>query len=290
LGVRVSPGALYAQKYSNLAIKTVCDRLMHYQYVLLKGTTVLVNDWAEKLWPLLNVTKKTRYDYKRLYERYLRPLVGDKDLEDDLRQIIQLRLLELPPQTSRHCLMVAKTMWREGYNYGVCKNNPTAGIKTPKIQLKPKPFLTWDEVDSRDWGRYNNQIRFLALHGLRWSEAVVVTQNDIREGALYVTKTIYGPCKSATSVRKIPYLGYFERFPVTYKPLMKAAHLHGITVHSLRRTYAYLLKTQGIHVTTAQRLLGHADPVLTLKVYTGVLDSEIDDAGKILQNSLKIRE
>jgi len=43
------------------------------------------------------------------------------------------------------------------------------------------------------------------------------------------------------------------------------------------------LKTQGIHVTTAQRLLGHSDPVLTMKIYTGVLDSEIDDAGQALR-------
>lgn len=32
-------------------------------------------------------------------------------------------------------------------------------------------------------------------------------------------------------------------------------------------------------MTTAQRLLGHSDPLMTLKVYTSVLDSEIDDAG-----------
>ena len=256
---------------------------MPNQYVPMKGTTMLVNDWAQKLWPLLNVTKKTRYDYSRLYERHIKPMVGDRDLDDDLRQVIQLKLLELPPQTSRHCLMVTKTLWREALNYGVCKNNPTGGIKTPKIQEKPRHFLTWEEVDAKDWGRYNNQIRFLALHGLRWSEAVALREDDIKEGFVYVTRTIYGPCKSSSSVRKVPYLGCYERFPVTHKPLMKAAHLHGITVHSLRRTYAYLLKTQGVHVTTAQRLLGHSDPVLTMKIYTGVLDSEIDEAGEKLR-------
>ena len=56
-----------------------------------------------------------------------------------------------------------------------------------------------------------------------------------------------------------------------------------MTVHSFRRTYAYLLKTQGVHVTTAQKLLGHSDPLMTLKVYTSVLDSEIDDAGVLLK-------
>jgi integrase len=62
-----------------------------------------------------------------------------------------------------------------------------------------------------------------------------------------------------------------------------AANKHGVTVHSFRRTYAYLLKTQGVHVTTAQRLLGHSDPIMTLKIYTSVLDNEVEDAGKLLR-------
>jgi integrase len=66
---------------------------------------------------------------------------------------------------------------------------------------------------------------------------------------------------------------------MTYKPLQKCANKQGVTVHSFRRTYAYLLKTEGIHVTTAQKLLGHSDPMMTLKVYTSVLDDEIDAAG-----------
>jgi len=73
---------------------------------------------------------------------------------------------------------------------------------------------------------------------------------------------------------------------MTYKPMQKCANKHGVTVHSFRRTYAYLLKTQGIHVTTAQKLLGHSDPMMTLRVYTSVLDSEIDDAGDKLFNFL----
>jgi integrase len=40
-------------------------------------------------------------------------------------------------------------------------------------------------------------------------------------------------------------------------------------------------------VTTAQKLLGHSDPLMTLKVYTSVLDGEIDDAGVALEKYLK---
>jgi integrase len=186
--------------------------------------------------------------------------------------------------------MVAKTIWREAENYGVATGNPLMKIKTAPIQVTTKKFLTWDEVDSLQWGRYNNQIRFLALHGLRWSEAAALTSSDIKDGSVLVNRSIYGLCKSKSSIRRVPYLGYFEKFPVSYKPLQKCANLHGVTVHSFRRTYAYLLKTQKIHVTTAQKLLGHSDPMMTLKVYTSVLDNEIDEAGDILGNFLKLKE
>ena len=83
-------------------------------------------------------------------------------------------------------------------------------------------------------------------------------------------------------MRRIPYLGHFKPFPKSYKPMQLTANKNGVTVHSFRRTYAYLLKTQGIHVTTAQKLLGHSDPIVTLKIYTSVLDNEIGDAGEKL--------
>ena len=50
-------------------------------------------------------------------------------------------------------------------------------------------------------------------------------------------------------------------------------------------TYAYLLKQQGVHVTTAQRLLGHSDPRVTMGIYTQVLDTEIDDVGLLLSKA-----
>ncbi len=251
---------------------------------------MLVNEWVEILWGVLNVRPKTLQNYKHQYGKYLEPVMGSVELDKVEPVAIQRCLLSLPPQTSRHCLMLVKTIYREAALYGQSTYNPALGLKTPAIQLSDKKFLTWEEVNSKDWGRYNEQIRFLALHGLRWSEAAVITGNDIRDGFVYISKSIYGPCKSKSSIRKVPYLGHFERLPVTYKPMQKCANLHGVTVHSFRRTYAYLLKTQGVHVTTAQRLLGHSDPMMTLKVYTSVLDSEIDDAGELLLRVLKKQE
>ena len=247
---------------------------------------MLVNDWVETVWTVLSIRPRTLHDYKRLYRRHLEAEIGHLEIDQVQSKDLQIKLLSLPPQTARHTLMLAKTIWREAEIYGITSSNPTRVIKTPPIQIQSKKFLTWDEVNTLDWGRYNEQVRFLALHGLRWSEAAVIEERDIHDGFVWVNKTAHGLCKSKSSVRKIPYLGHFKKFPKTYKPLQKAVNKHGITVHSLRKTYAYLLKQQGVHVSTAQRLLGHSDPVLTLKVYTLVKDEEFDDVGLRLKTYL----
>ena len=247
---------------------------------------MLVDEWVETVWKVLQVRPNTLHDYKRLYRRHLQPVIGQIEIESVPAQSLQVKLLSLPPQTARHTLMLAKTIWREALTYGVTEINPTGKLRTPSIQVAPKKFLTWEEVDAVNWGKYNNQIRFLALHGLRWSEAAAIKEDDIHDGFVWVSKSVYVEVKSKTSIRKVPYLGYWEALPKSYKPMRLAANKHSVTVHSFRRTYAYLLKTQGIHVTTAQRLLGHSDPTMTLKIYTSVLDNEVEDAGKLLRLSV----
>ena len=244
---------------------------------------MLVDEWVETVWKVLQVRPNTLHDYKRLYRRHLQPVIGQIPIDLVTPQLIQVKLLSLPPQTARHTLMLAKTIWREALTYDITQKNPTAKLRTPSIQVTPRKFLTWEEVDALDWGKFNNQIRFLALHGLRWSEAVALTEADIQDGYVLINKSIHGLCKSRSSNRRVPYLGYFSEFPKSYKVLRKAANAHGINIHSLRSTYAYLLKTQQVHVTTAQKLLGHSDPMMTLKVYTRVRDDEVFEVGSKLK-------
>jgi hypothetical protein len=47
-------------------------------------------------------------------------------------------------------------------------------------------------------------------------------------------------------------------------------------------------ESNGVHVTTAQRLMGHASPMVTLGIYTAVLDDEIYEAGDILRQKLQL--
>jgi len=73
---------------------------------------VLVDEWVETLWTVLQVRPKTVHDYKRLYRRHLKDLIGSYSFEEVPIPELQIKLILLPPQTTRHCLMLAKTIWR----------------------------------------------------------------------------------------------------------------------------------------------------------------------------------
>ena len=164
--------------------------------------------------------------------------------------------------------------------------SPVASIRPPRLKPKPSKFLTWSELDEIDFGRQNKRIRFLALHGLRFGEAAALTETDIYDGKVHVNKSKYGPTKSSAGNRTVPYLGYFDPFPKYQLTIADKLAPYGVTVHSLRKTYAYSLKTANVHVTTASKLMGHSNPLVTMKIYTAVKDDEITESGEALKKAL----
>jgi len=97
---------------------------------------------------------------------------------------------------------------------------------------------------------------------------------------------MYGPTKTESGVREVPYFGYFKQFPKTRVAIAKTLAEHGVTIHSLRKTYEYFLKTNDVHVTIAAKFLGHSDPMVSLQIYTLVRDTEINQAGFRLRQAL----
>lgn len=63
---------------------------------------MLVNEWVETVWKVLQVRPKTIHDYKRLYRRHLEPVIGNLELKNVDPALIQRKLLTLPPPTARH--------------------------------------------------------------------------------------------------------------------------------------------------------------------------------------------
>lgn len=68
--------------------------------------------------------------------------------------------------------------------------------------------------------------------------------------------------------------------------LLKKAGLDHIRMHDCRHTACALLLSQGIPVHVVSKILGHANPAITLKVYAKVLPSQQDEAALAMNNLL----
>ncbi len=243
-------------------------------------------DFAGATIASLPIRKKTRANYVSAYKCHIAPKLESRKISKITREEIQEVLVGLPSQTAHTVLAVMKTLFREAEYRKLIKYSPTDGVKALTKIVAARKFIPFEELDTYDFGKYNSHIRFLAVHGLRWGEAVALTHEDVRNGRIYITKSIHGATKSQSGMRSVPQVSEFKPFPTTPRPLRRVLSPHGVTIHSLRHTYAYFLKTQGVHVTTAQRLLGHSDPRVTMAVYTQVLDTEIDDVGVMLRKAV----
>ncbi len=56
--------------------------------------------------------------------------------------------------------------------------------------------------------------------------------------------------------------------------IMAKAGLRGVSLHSLRHTHASQLLSQGVPIPTVSKRLGHANPTITLKLYSHALESD----------------
>ena len=229
-------------------------------------------NFVDEVFPHLAITPKTLTNYRSAYRKNLQIAIGHKDLRDVTKRDLVDALAPLPPQTRYQTYMVARVIFREALLRSWVDISPLQGVSAPRTQVRPQEFLTWSELAAIDFGRHTTHIKFLALHGLRWGEAAALTKDDLYDGFIHVNKSIHGATKTPAGVRKVPQISEFKEFPLWQKYIAKALRPHNVTVHSLRKTYAYNLKEAGVHVTTAAKLMGHSNPMITLKIYTQVRD------------------
>ena len=244
-------------------------------------------DFLESVIPHLDLREKTKKNYLGAFRKNLNPTIGHKELGDVTKAEIMSCLDILPPQTKYQTLMAARTIFREAVDRDLITENPAKTIRQPKITVKQQKFLTWEELSAIDFGWKTKRIHFLALHGLRYGEAAALTEADIYDGKVHITKSKYGPTKTKSGIRAVPLMSEFVPFPKCQQSIAEALRPYGVTVHSLRKTYAYLLKSSSIHVTTASQYMGHSNPMITLSVYTQVLDSEIETTRQALSDYIK---
>jgi integrase len=155
-------------------------------------------------------------------------------------------------------------------------------------------------------------LRIGELLGLRWEDV------DLRKGTLRVERQwtragVYGPPKTPTSVRRIPLSANLVEFlrehkaqafalrhaktddpvfasregtplshrNVTSRGFGPAAKVVGlpVSIHDARHAFASRMIAHGIDPVTLSNLMGHANPRITLDVYSHLYDRErMDEA------------
>lgn len=76
-----------------------------------------------------------------------------------------------------------------------------------------------------------------------------------------------------------------------WRPMLKRLELEGLDFHHLRHYYASALLNAGVPITEVSRRLGHADPAITLKIYSHALPEAAAGAElAIIEAGLKQKE
>ena len=194
--------------------------------------------------------------------------------------------------------------------------NPAEGVPLPRARRSEKRFLSHEQVAAlaKACGGYGIVIRTLAYCGLRYGELaalrggrvdLVRQQLTIAESVTEVDGlAVFGTPKN-DQVRSVPvptslmhqlagltegkgrhYLVFtspngrllrlmnFRRR--MFDPAAASVGLTGLTPHELRHTAASLAISAGANVKAVQRLLGHASAALTLDIYSGLFDDDLD--------------
>jgi len=238
-----------------------------------------LDDWAETAWTLLSVRDITLHNYKLKYSKHIKPVFGNNELTSISKKDVQLWILSIPPVTGIAVLPVLSSLFREAVNYELLSVNPCLGVRKKPHTTPRRDFMALDQVYEVT-PRYRQAALFLALHGLRISEAWALTPDDISNGYVHITRTIHSDTTKSGRYRRVPFIDVgtikvprSRGFRLSLRPY---------TIHSLRKTYAYTLKSQGVHITTIQSLLGHAS-IQTTMIYLETLDDEYIEVGNKLK-------
>lgn len=244
-----------------------------------------LNEWAADCFNgLMNLAPNTIKGYRYTFDKFIRPLNLPLDID---RRAVQLFIAGHDAPRDKKLLALLSTLLSYAVDYDLLDRNVCTRVRTKRYIKEGRLWLPFDSLtnygNERNPTKYNRHVRFMASTGLRYAEALALTPGDIDRaeatGWLVVDKSIHGVTKSGLA-RQVPYIGFGTTFPKSrqFQACMGRTHGTGYTIHSLRYTYAHMLKTKGVHPTVAQRLLGHSTITLTLGLYTGVLDSELERA------------
>jgi integrase len=222
----------------------------------------------------------------------------------------------LAPATVRQAHRVLSLVLSLAVRDGRLARNPADKVRLPRAASPEKRFLTHAQVAAlaEAAGDDGIVIRVLAYCGLRFGElaALRVSRVDLMRRRIVVAEAVteiaghlvLGTPK-AHQKRSVPIPRSIAEDlapllagkspddflftspqggalrPMNFRrrrfdPAARAAGMDGLTPHELRHTAASLAVSSGANVKAVQRMLGHKSAAMTLDVYSGLFDDDLD--------------
>jgi len=217
------------------------------------------------------------------------------------------RLKAVKDMTVNRELITIKAMLNKAVEWGYLDRNPAESVKQLKIRKDERPrFLSREEIErllqSCTEGLYpfvytalNTGLRSSELVYLRWKdvdldkrEITVHSRDDWQSKSgksrtIAINDRLFGFLKKYKHKRSEYVFCTRDGRPLTnnlnrrFKNAAKRAGLSGISIHSLRHTFASHLVMAGVPLATASRLLGHSD-IKTTMIYAHLSPAHLKDA------------
>lgn len=269
---------------------------------------IYISDFLSYLEVEANYSKNTINSYENdlnKFEEYYKNKDLLKITSKDIEKYIQT-LSDLAPTTVSHNISSLKTFYSYFLKQGRISNNPTDGIKSPKLGIHLPTYLTIDEVNKlldievTDAFSSRNKaiLELMYATGLRISEVISLEFKNVDYDECIIRVMGKGSKERIVPVNDYA-IKYLKEYIDNYRPELVKNEInnyiflnnHGrmltrqgifkmiknyaalknikktIGPHTLRHTFATHLLENGADLRVIQELLGHSD-ISTTQIYT----------------------
>lgn len=197
-------------------------------------------------------------------------------------------------------------------NAGRVPKNVARGVPLPSITYRSNVYLTYEQVEhlASLAGPRRLPIYLAAYVGMRWGEIHGLQPEDVDLELRRITirrnlpaRGDPGPPKGGEA-RTVGYPAFLDSLMATAVaegmfPWLTTAHPDGwwgtlrkragmpagLHFHDLRHSSASFAISSGAHPLVVANMLGHANPTITLRVYSDLYDSDVDDIAQRISSA-----
>ncbi|NCB48490.1 MAG: site-specific integrase [Clostridia bacterium] len=259
-----------------------------------KSKTMLFITWYEKYISIYKkscLKKNTLKNLNGLFRLHILPYIAQRPLKritsQDIQEIIN-RMSKIPRQATITYTQLNACL-EQAYKLNLISHNPCYAVIINKDKGGKGKALTkeQEEILLTYLKKHNPPIKILIFlylaTGMRRSELLNIEQRDLdfKNNEIVVrgekTKNSYRTIQVKSQVLRLfpdkekPFKEWTpSKVNHTFKTITKKLHFNGITIHSLRHTFATRCIEQGIDMVVVQKWLGHASITMTIDTYTHI--------------------